>query len=179
MATNHFDENEYLRIHRELAEKHINLKHSGESNCAFLTWHEVSKQKMLMSSGNSRINSFVMMMEMPSGTFTDNGVEYVRDTVIGGFALVAAIPDNKRNNLEHVHEQSAEAKRIGIDILMRLKKLSIHGGDLPCEPLLQGFSLASVSYELVEDVSMGLFGYLFLYPLRCATPIEYDSSRWL
>ncbi|MFM9983850.1 MAG: hypothetical protein ACKVOK_01370 [Flavobacteriales bacterium] len=178
MATNHFDENEYLRIHRQLSEKHIRLLHSGDSNCAFMTWHEVSKKKMSMRAGSSRINPFVMMMEMPSGTFTDTGVEYVRDTVIGGFALVAVIPDNQIENLDFVHEKSAEAKHIGIDVLMRLKKLSIHSGDLPCEPLLQGFSLSSVSYELVEDVTMGLFGYLFLYPLRCATPIEYDSSRW-
>jgi hypothetical protein len=97
------------------------------------------------------------------------------DSINGGFLVIG--PLNQIDDFSGELHLTSKMKQIGTDIIARI----LHDY-LKCEPLamkaITGFSINSVSYELLGPVFDNDYGVMYSFKLQDCLDLEYDPSRW-
>jgi hypothetical protein len=168
-----FDELKYLQIHKELAEKHKQLKHNPETNVA---WVGADPGEDALYVKNKA--PFVMYMLPPSGRLAgdDDGIQM---EVRGGFELMGHYDGAAATNYREIEEICNKAQVIGTECVLRLAAMAV--GDLcqvdACHCVLAAFDPKSVVFERITGGS-GWYGYRFNYRLGSGEVLGYDASAF-
>jgi len=110
-----------------------------------------------------------------SGNFEASNLDNILDSINGGFLIIGHL--NQIDDFSGELLLLARMKQIGTDIIARM--LHDH---LKCETLavkaIPGFSLNSVSYEMLGPVFDNDFGVMYSFKIQDCLDLEYDSSKW-
>ena len=123
----------------------------------------------------SNIKYPALILTSLSGNFEASNLDNILDSINAGFLIIG--------HLDQVDDFSGELlvlgkmKQIGTDIIARM----LHD-QMKCELLtmkaIPGFSINSVSYEMLGPVFDNDYGVMFSFKLLDCLDLEYDSEKW-
>lgn len=169
-----FNEQKYLDIHRELAEKHVMLKHDVDVNVAWVGLDDGEDAFFAKTKA-----PFLMAMIPVSGGM-DGDADAFKPIVRGGFELLGKVVSGAQVDYRKIEEVSNQAMVIGMECIIRLNEMAV--GNLcdtqECKCVLGAFDPKTVNFDRIVG-GKGWYGYRFVYTLGSADVLEYDASRWL
>jgi len=124
----------------------------------------------------SNIKYPALILTSFSGNFEASNLDNILDLINGGFLIIGHL--NQIDDFSGEMQLVSEMKKIGTDIIARMLY-----DYLKCEPLalkaIPGFSINTVSYEMLGPVFDNDFGYLFSFKLFTEVQMDFDPSRWI
>jgi hypothetical protein len=155
----------YLEYFRKIATEHVSIK----------SFYVLDMNEPLSALRTEMLYPALIMNSM-SGNFSSPNLDNILDEVRGGFLIIERLQDLDDFAGEMLLLQ--KMKKIGTDIISRMNH-----DLLKCEPSAQkaikGFSLNSVSYQMMDSIFDNCFGFLFTY--RSYTPVDmsYNPNLWI
>ena len=154
----------YLHYFQTLAKEH------GHINDFFVM--DINEPLTAM---RSQIAYPALIMNSLHGKFLAPNLDNILDEVTGGFLIIGRVA--KVNDFSAEMLLLQQMKEIGTDIIARMNR------DLKaCEPRAQkailGFTLNSVSYQMVDGIFDNCFGFLFTFKIHAAMVFEYNPLKW-
>jgi hypothetical protein len=123
----------------------------------------------------SNIKYPALIMTSLSGNFEASNLDNILDSINAGFLIIG--------HLDQIDDFSGELlllskmKQIGTHIIARM----LHDY-MKCELLalkaIPGFSISSVSYEMLGPVFDNDFGMMYSFKLQNFLGLEFDPSKW-
>lgn len=158
------DVRDYLHYFQTLSQEHILIK----------DFFVMDINEPLAAMRDS-IQYPALILNTLSGRISASNHDNILDEVKGGFLII--------DRLANVDDFAAEMlllqnmKQIGTDIISRMNYDLIK-----CEPRAQkaivGFSLNSVSYNMLDGIFDNCFGFLFTFRILTKTDFVYNASKW-
>ena len=158
------DINSYVEYFRTLAREH------KEINDFYMM--DINES---LDALRSNIKYPALILTSLSGNFEASNLDNILDLINGGFLIIGHL--NLIDDFSGEIQLVSKMKQIGTDIIARM--LYDH---LKCEPLalkaIPGFSINSVSYEMIGPVFDNDFGVMFSFKLQDRLDLGYDISKW-
>jgi len=123
----------------------------------------------------SKIKYPALILTSLSGNFEASNLDNILDVINGGFLIIGHLVqiDDFSGEMQLI----SKMKQIGTDIIARMLY-----DYLKCEPLalkaIPGFSINSVSYEMLGPVFDNDFGMMYSFKIHNLIDLEYDASVW-
>lgn len=108
------------------------------------------------------------------GQLKSNTVDNVTDKIMGGFLILDHCA--KAQDYEKEREIINLTKQIGIDIISRMEHDRIECNS--DHPLLAGFDLNEVKYEMYGPVFDNDYGWNFSFSISDQLDLTFDAEKW-
>ena len=123
----------------------------------------------------SNIKYPALILTSLTGNFEASNLDNILDLINGGFLIIGHL--DKIDDFSGEMQLFSKMKQIGTDVIARMLY-----DYLKCEPFtlkaIPGFSLNSVSYEMLGPVFDNDYGMMFSFKLQDFLSLEYDFSIW-